>query len=78
VGGGPPTKAPPSRCLATATPPSWAALATTRTPGRCGSTPATAVSGPSRVPSWSAPARLEPSSNKAPPSRCPATATPPS
>ena len=73
----PPDKAPPSRCPPTATPPSWAGLPTTRTPGRRGSSPAAAVSGPSRATSWSAPARLE-APDKAPPSRCPPTATPPS
>ena len=71
------TKASPSRCPPTATPPSWAGLTTTRTSGRRGSTPAAAVSGPSRAASWSAPARLE-TPNKATPSRCPPTATPPS
>ena len=52
-------KASPSRCPPTATPPSWAGLTTTRTPGRRGSSPAAAASGPSRAASWSAPARLE-------------------
>jgi hypothetical protein len=45
-------------------------------PGRRGSTPAAAVSGPSNR-SWSAPARLE-APHKATPSRWPPTATPPS
>src|SRR5262249_6530341 len=39
--------------------------------------PAAAACGPSRVPSWSAPARLDQSSSKASRSRCPPTATPP-
>ena len=55
-------KAAPSRCPPTATPPSWAGMATTRAPGRRGSSPAAAASGPSRERSWSAPARLEPPS----------------
>ena len=54
-----PDKACPSRCPPTATPPSWAGLTTTRTPGRRGSSRATAASGPSRETSWSAPARSE-------------------
>ena len=54
---GTPDKAPPSRCLPTATPPSWAGLLTTRTLGRRGSTPAAGLD--QRAPSWSAPARLE-------------------
>ena len=72
-----PNKATPSRCPPTATPPSWAGLTTTRAPGRRGSTPAAAASGPSKAASWSAPARLE-APAKASPSRCPPTATPPS
>ena len=59
------------------TPPSWAGLPTTLTPGRRGSIAAAAVSGPSRAASWLALARLDPPS-KASPSRCPLTATPPS
>ena len=73
----PPSKAGPSRCPPTATPPSWAGLPTTGAPGRRGSTRAAAASGPSRAPSWSAPARLE-APDRASPSRCPPTATPPS
>ena len=46
-------------------------------PGRRGCSPAAAVSGPSKATSWSAPARWE-TPAKASPSRCPATATPPS
>ena len=72
-----PGKVAPSRCPPTATPPSWAGPATTRAPGRRGSTPAAAVSGPNRAASWSAPARLD-MPDKAAPSRCPPTATPPS
>ena len=52
------SKAGPSRFLPTATPPSWAGLPITRSPGRRGSIPAAMVSGPSRA-SWPAPARLE-------------------
>ena len=44
----PPSKASRSRCPPTATPPSWAGLATTRTPERRGSSPAAAASGPSK------------------------------
>jgi hypothetical protein len=64
--------------LSAETPPSSAGLMTTSRAGRRGSTPAAMVSGPSRAASWSVPVRLEPSSTKANPSRCPATATPPS
>jgi hypothetical protein len=53
-----PNKANPSRCPPTATPPLWAALRTTAKPGRCGSIPAAAVSGPSRVQSWATSLRL--------------------
>jgi hypothetical protein len=66
-----PDKASPSRCPPTATPPSWAGLATTRSIAAAG------LSGPSRATSWSAPARLR-RPDKAPPSRCPPTALPPS
>ena len=63
----PPAKVGQSRCPTTATPPSWAAIATTRAAARPGSSPAAAASGRSRR-SWSAAA--------ARPSRCPsATAT---
>ena len=55
-----PTKAGPSRCPPTATPPSSAGMATTAVPGRRGSSPAAAESGPSKAASWSAPERLEP------------------
>jgi hypothetical protein len=68
-----PDKATPSRCPATATPRLLAGLPTMGAPGRRGSTPAAAVSGPSRAPSWSASARLD-TLDKATPSRCPATA----
>ena len=71
------SKAPRSHCPTTATPPSWAGMATTRTPGRRGYSPVAAVSGPSRAVSWSAPAQSGPPF-KAPPLRCPATAIPPS
>ncbi len=70
-------KASPSRCPPTATPPSWAGLTTTGASGRRGSSPAAAVSGPSRAASWSAPAQLE-TPQQGSPSRCPPTATPPS
>ncbi len=72
-----PNKVTPSRCPPTATPPSWAGLATTGTSERRGSSPAAAKFGPSRAANWSAPARLD-QPNKATPSRCPPTATPPS
>ena len=68
-------KANPSPCPPTAIPPSWAGL-TTRTPGRRGSTPATAVSGPSKAANWLAPARME-THFKAGPLRCPPMAAPP-
>ena len=66
-----------SRCRPTAIPPSWAGLTTTGAPGRRGCSLAAAASGPSKAASWSAPARLE-GLNKASPSRCRPTATPPS
>ena len=50
----PPSKATRSRCPPTATPPSWAGLATTRTPERHGCSPAAAASGPSKDRSLSA------------------------
>jgi hypothetical protein len=72
----PSNKAPPSRSPLTATLPSWAGLTIARKPGRRGSSPAAMAPGPSRVPSWSAPTRLEPQA-KAGPWHCPQTATPP-
>ena len=66
---GAPCKAPPSRCLPRAAPPSWAGRTTTRIAGRRGSLPAAAVCGPSRATSWSAPVRSG-APCKAPPSPC--------
>jgi hypothetical protein len=71
-----PSKALPSRCPPTATPPSWAGLATT-TLARRGSTPGATAYGPSRAASWSA-RELSDKRPKAARSRFQATATPPS
>ena len=50
----PPSRASPSRCRLTATPPSWAGRATTRMPGRRGCSAAATGSGPSEATSSSA------------------------
>jgi len=63
-----PSKASPSRCRPTATPPSWAGLATALPSGPSGCSPAAAACGPSRAPSWSGAAELAPAA-KATPSR---------
>ena len=57
---GKPSKAFPSRCPPMGTPPWSAGTATTVTPEPRGCSPAAAASGPSRAPSWSAPAPWEP------------------
>jgi hypothetical protein len=72
-----PSKASPSRCPPTATPPSWAGPMTIPAPGRCGCGPGAVMPGPSRAASWSPPARPG-KPIKASRSRCPPTATPPS
>jgi hypothetical protein len=72
-----PGKASPSRYPPMATPPSWADRKTPPTSGRRGSTAATAVSRASMAGSWPPSMRVQPP-DKAGPSPCLPTGTPPS